>query len=58
MPRETVPLENRYHITVFDESGANIPIDNMTREELNDFRHGHHSDDLDYAYEYSRMRTK
>jgi hypothetical protein len=58
MPRETVPLENRYHITVFDESGANLPIDNMTRQELNDFREGHLTDDLNYSYEYSRMRTK
>lgn len=48
--------ELRYHITVFDESGAILNINNMERVDLDDFNNTHQTDDLDYMVEYDRMR--
>lgn len=42
------PFETVYHVEIFDESGAKLDINNLTREELDDFRFSHESDDLDY----------
>lgn len=53
MPRSTI--EMRYHVEVFDDSGANVPIRNLTREELDEFRESHMTDDLNYSYHVGPM---
>ncbi len=57
MPRESVSFEQRYHVEIFDESGATLPIENLTREELDDFRFCHLTDDLNYHYECGPVRV-
>ena len=44
------PFETVYHVEIFDESGAKLDINNLTREELDDFRFSHETDDLDYRW--------
>lgn len=55
MPRET-SLENRYHLQIFDASGAQLSINNLTRDEVDEFNAGHESDDLDYSVRYGAIR--
>lgn len=43
-------VEHLYHIVIFDESGARLEINNLDRVELDEFRHCHETDDLDYRY--------
>ena len=52
----TSGLENRYHVRIFDESGAQLDINNLTRDELCEFENQHETDDLDYSIRYDRMR--
>lgn len=58
MATESIPLEQRYHVTILDDSGAKLPINNLTREEFDDFRHWHLTDDLDYEYTQGPMRPR
>ncbi|WP_289101006.1 hypothetical protein [uncultured Marinobacter sp.] len=51
-----MPIDARYHITVFDESGAVIHYDDLDREAMDEFRMTHMDDDLDYAIEYGIKR--
>jgi len=51
-----MPIDARYHITVFDDSGAVLHIDNLDRQELDEFRLCHEDDDLAYAIEYGFKR--
>lgn len=46
-----MPVDARYTITVFDESGAVITYD-LDRQEMDQFRLDHYDDDLNYAIEY------
>jgi len=55
MPRST-GLENRYHVHIFDESGVELDINNLTRDELCEFEASHETDDLDYAIRFDRIR--
>lgn len=57
MPREHISYENRFHVEVFDESGATLPIENLTREEFDNFRFQHETDDLNYHYECGPVRS-
>ena len=43
-------IEHVYHIEIFDESGARLEVNNLDRVELDEFRHCHETDDLDYRY--------
>lgn len=43
------PFETVYHVHIFDESGAKLDINNLTREDLDDFRQCHETDDLNYS---------
>lgn len=56
MATESIPLEQRYHVTIIDDNGVKLPINNLTREELDDFRHSHLTDDLDYEYKQGPMK--
>ncbi len=57
MPRESISYESRFHLEIFDESGATLPIENLTREEFDDFRFCHSTDDLNYHYQYGPERV-
>lgn len=50
------PLELRYHVRIFDETGAQLDINNLTREELDDFNQSHETDDLSYSTTYDVLR--
>lgn len=41
--------EQRFHVTVNDDSGAVISFPNLTHEEYMDFQLSHMDDDLDFA---------
>ena len=45
-----------YHITIYDETGAEIPIENLTRVEVDEFNQSHETDDLDYSITYDFAR--
>lgn len=49
--------ELRYHITIFDETGAKLHINNLDRVALDDFNQNHETDDLDFVVEYDWTRT-
>jgi len=51
-----VPFEDRYHVQIFDESGAKLDINNLTREELDEFHANHETDDLNYAVTRGKVR--
>jgi len=48
--------ELRYHITILDDSGAVLHINNLERVELEDFNETHETDDLNYAVSYDYVR--
>jgi hypothetical protein len=51
-----MPLENRFHVTVFDDSGAVIMFNNLTHDEYTDFQMSHMDDDLDFAINVGAYR--
>ena len=50
------PFETLYHVHIFDESGAKLDINNLTREDLDDFRQCHETDDLNYRVTQDHAR--
>lgn len=50
--------ELRYHITIFDETGAKLHINNLDRVALDDFNQNHETDDLDFKVEYDWTRPQ
>jgi hypothetical protein len=50
------PFESVYHVRIFDESGAQLDINNLTRDELSDFNESHETDDLNYSVTADRPR--
>jgi len=48
--------EMRYHITIFDESGAELHINNLERVELDEFNQTHETDDLNFSVCRDRIR--
>jgi len=43
------PFETVYHVRIFDETGAQLDVNNLSREDLDDFRQQHETDDLNYS---------
>jgi len=51
-----VPFEDRYHVQIFDDTGVKLDINNLTREELDEFHLCHETDDLDYKVTRGKLR--
>ena len=45
--------ENRYFVTLVDDSGTVIPLESLTRDEFVDFEAAHADDDLEYSFTIS-----
>jgi len=43
------PFETLYHVRIFDESGAQLDVNNLTRDELDEFNQNHETDDLNFS---------
>lgn len=56
MSQVTMPVDQRFHVEIFDESGATLNINNLTREEYSDFEMNHLDDDLEYFLEVGAKR--
>lgn len=54
--RTLIPLENRFHVTVYDDSGAVINFGNLTWDEYTEFQMNHMDDDLDFAINVGAYR--
>jgi len=54
--RTLKPLEDRFHVTVYDDSGAVINFENLTWDEYNEFQLNHMDDDLDFAINVGAYR--
>lgn len=50
------PFETLYHVQIFDESGARLDVNNLTRDDLAEFEASHETDDLNYSITADRPR--
>lgn len=56
MSQVTMPVDQRFHVTLLDESGVTLTFNNLTKEEYNDWENQHMNDDLDYVLNVGEQR--